>query len=121
MISTSSRVDYRPFRAAVDPARSLTSEKLGSFVWSMDLPDDDQSFLRDLVKTARQKPHHVKWIDRDGAERVTTFTQTEVVRSNRIAQKLGISKSELLRRAAHVPVAKTPLPAVPQPSAPPQA
>jgi hypothetical protein len=74
----------------------------------MNLPDDDQAFLRDLVKSARQKLHHVKWVDRDGTERVTTLGATEVVRVNVLAQKLGISKSELLRQAAHVPVTKPP-------------
>ena len=71
----------------------------------MDLPDD-QTFLRELIKTSRQKQHHVKWIDRDGSERVTTFTSAEATRLNTLAQHAGVSKSELLRRAAHVPVAK---------------
>lgn len=84
----------------------MTSPVTPPFVWVMDLPEDDQTFLRDLVKSARQKHHHVKWIDRDGTERVTTLSQTEVVRINKLAQNQAISKSELLRRAAHVPVAK---------------
>jgi AraC-like DNA-binding protein len=71
----------------------------------MDSPDD-QAFLRELVKTSRQKQHHAKWTDRDGTERVTTFTQSEAVRLNALAQRAGMSKSELLRQAAHVPVAK---------------
>ncbi len=41
----------------------------------MDLPDDEQAFLRDLVKASRQKIHSVKWIDRDGTDRQTTLTQ----------------------------------------------
>jgi hypothetical protein len=72
----------------------------------MDLPDDEQAFLRDLVKASRQKIHFVKWVDRDGSDRQTTLTQPEVVRLNTIAARLGTSKSELLRRAAHIPVAK---------------
>jgi hypothetical protein len=72
----------------------------------MDLPDDEQSFLRDLVKASRQKIHFVKWIDRDGTDRQTTLTQVEAVRLNTIAARLKISKSELLRQAAHIPVAK---------------
>jgi hypothetical protein len=72
----------------------------------MDLPDDDQIFLRDLVKASRQKPHLVKWIDRDGSDRQTVLTPAEVVRLNTVAHREGISKSELLRRAAHIPVAK---------------
>lgn len=72
----------------------------------MDPPDDEQAFLRDLVKASRQKIHAVKWVDRDGSDRQTTLTQAEAVRLNTIASRLGTSKSELLRRAAHIPVAK---------------
>ena len=72
----------------------------------MNLPDDEQAFLRDLVKASRQKIHHVKWVDRDGSERQTTLTQTEAARLNVIAHRLGISKPELMRQAAHLPVAK---------------
>jgi len=73
---------------------------------TMDLPDDEQAFLRDLVKASRQKIHLVKWVDRDGTDRQTVLTQAEVVRLNAIAQRLGTSKSEVLRQAAHIPVAK---------------
>ena len=48
----------------------------------MELPVVDQDFLRELVKVSRQKHHHVKWVDRDGTDRVTTVSQTEVVRLN---------------------------------------
>jgi hypothetical protein len=72
----------------------------------MDLPDDEQAFLRDLVKTSRQKIHHVKWVDRDGTDRQTTLSQVEVVRLNTIAGRLKVSKGEVLRQAAHVPVFK---------------
>jgi len=72
----------------------------------MDLPDDEQSFLRDLVKASRQKIHVVKWIDRDGSDRQTVLNQAEVVRLNTIASRLKISKNEVLRQAAHIPVAK---------------
>jgi len=72
----------------------------------MDLPEDEQAFLRDLVKASRQRIHAVKWVDRDGSDRQTTLTQAEVVRLNTIATKLGTSKGEVLRRAAHIPVAK---------------
>ncbi len=72
----------------------------------MELPDDEQSFLRDLVKISRQKIHLVKWADRDGSDRQTMLTQAEVVRLNTIAAKLKISKTEALRQAAHIPVAK---------------
>ena len=72
----------------------------------MDLPDDEQAFLRDLVKVSRQKIHHVKWVDRDGTDRQTALTQTEVVRLNTIAGRLKVSKSEVLRQAAHVPLVR---------------
>jgi hypothetical protein len=72
----------------------------------MDSPDDEQDFLRDLVKTSRQKPHHVRWVDRDGVERQTSLGPSDVVRLNEIASRLRVSKSEVLRRAAHVPVAR---------------
>lgn len=73
---------------------------------TMDLPEDEQAFLRDLVKASRQKMHSVQWIDRDGTARHTALTQAEVVRLNTIASRLGTSKSEVLRQAAHIPVAK---------------
>ena len=72
----------------------------------MNLSDDEQAFLRDLVKTSRQKIHHVNWVDRDGTARITALTQPEVVRLNTLAQHLKLSKSETLRQAAHIPVAK---------------
>ena len=77
----------------------------------METPVDEQTFLRDLVKASRQKLHHVKWVDRDGVERQTALSQPEVVRLNTIASRLGVSKSEVLRRAAHVPVEKPARPA----------
>ena len=72
----------------------------------MELSDDDQAFLRDLIKTSRQKTHHVKWVDRDGTARLSALNQTEIVRLNRVAERLGIAKGEMLRQAAHIPVAK---------------
>lgn len=77
----------------------------------MDLSEDELSFLRDLVKTSRQKIHHVKWVDRDGAERLTVLNQNEVVRLNQVAQRLKTSKSETLRQAAHIPTPRPPKPA----------
>jgi hypothetical protein len=76
----------------------------------MDLPDDEQIFLRELVKTSRQKIHAVSWVDRDGTARSTTLTAAEAARLNAIGHRLGISKGETLRRAAHISV-KQPLPA----------
>jgi hypothetical protein len=72
----------------------------------MDLPADEQTFLRDLIKTARQKSVHVEWTDRDGSKRLTTLTQSEAVRLNTLAHRQGISKAELLRQTAHIPVGK---------------
>jgi hypothetical protein len=69
----------------------------------VDTPPDEPTFLRDLVKASRQKLHHVKWVDRDGVERQTAL--------NVIASRLGVSKSEVLRRAAHIPVEKPAKPA----------
>jgi hypothetical protein len=74
----------------------------------MDIPEDEQAFLGGLVKVSRQKLHHVKWVDRDGVDRQTALSQPEVVRLNTIAGRLGVSKSEVLRRAAHVPVSRPP-------------
>ncbi len=73
----------------------------------MELPADDLTFLRDLVKLSRQKHHHVSWVDRDGTDRVTTLSQPEVVRLNQLAQRLRISKVEIMRQAAHIPVGKS--------------
>lgn len=72
----------------------------------MDLSEDEQTFLRDLIKLSRQKIHHVKWTDRDGTERQTALTQAEAVRLNALAQKFKISKGEALRQAAHIPIPK---------------
>ena len=76
----------------------------------MNLDDDENAFLRDLVKASRQKVHHVHWVDRDGSNRQTALSQPEIVRLNTIAQRLKISKAEVLRQAAHIPVAKLPAP-----------
>ncbi len=69
----------------------------------MHLPPPDLDFLRALVKTARQRPHHVRWVDRDGAARVTTLSPEEARRVNELAHQLGIAKDALLRRAAELP------------------
>ena len=71
-----------------------------------DLPDDQQTFLRDLVKSSRQKHHHVKWTDRDGTSRLTVLASPDAVRLNSLAHRMGISNVELLQQAAHVPVKK---------------
>ena len=75
----------------------------------MDFPEDEKQFLRDLVKTSRQKIHLVKWTDRDGTHRLTALNAAEAARVNAIAQRLGIGKPELMRQAAHIPVEKKPV------------
>lgn len=72
----------------------------------MDLPDDEQEFLRDLVKVSRQRTHVVAWTDRDGTARQTTLTAADAAKLNAIAHRLGVGKAEVLRRAAHIPVTK---------------
>lgn len=72
----------------------------------INLPEDELTFLRDLVKTSRQKPNRVDWVDRDGTERSTLLSVAEAAQMNRLAHRLGISKSEALRQAAHIPVKK---------------
>jgi hypothetical protein len=67
---------------------------------------DEPTFLRDLVKASRQKIHQVKWVDRDGTERVTRLNQAELTRLSAIAQSQRKSTSEVLRQAAHVPVVR---------------
>jgi hypothetical protein len=57
---------------------------------------------------SRQRTHYVQWVDRDGTKRQTSLTNPEVVRLNILADKEKTSKSEILRRASHVPVPKRP-------------
>ena len=71
----------------------------------MQIEIDEPTFLRDLVKASRQKTYQVKWIDRDGTERVTRLSLPEHARLNTIAHAQKISMSEVMRQAAHVPVA----------------
>jgi hypothetical protein len=84
----------------------LTSGAAPTWVLVMNLAEDEHAFLRDLVKTSRQKVHHVSWIDRDGTNRQTALSQPEATRLNAIAQRLKLSKSDVLRQAAHIPLAK---------------
>jgi len=71
-----------------------------------DLSESDLTFLRDLVKAARQKPHSVSWVDRDGTDRVTVLSPAEAVQLNKIAHGFKISKSEAMRQAGQIPVKK---------------
>lgn len=69
---------------------------------------DEAQFLRDLVKSARQRTIHVKWVDRDGTDRLTVLSVAEAARLNAIAAARKVSKSEMLRQAAHIPVQPVP-------------
>lgn len=73
----------------------------------MNLPPADQDFLRALVKTARQRPHHVRWIDRDGTARITTLSADDAKRVQELARQLGVATDALLRRAAELPALRT--------------
>ena len=75
----------------------------------MNLPEPEQLFLRDLVKGSRQRLHHVRWLDRDGSERITTLSQADDVRLGAIARHLGVGKEAVLRQAAHLPSAVRPV------------
>lgn len=70
----------------------------------MDLPEDELTFLRDLVKASRQRTQMVAWVDRDGSKRQTALTGAEARRLNVLAQRGGVSTAEMLRQAAFIPV-----------------
>lgn len=74
----------------------------------MNLPEADQDFLRDLVKLSRQRPHHVRWVDRDGSDRVTTLSPADAARVNALAHQLHLGKDALFRQAAHLAVKPAP-------------
>jgi hypothetical protein len=74
----------------------------------MNLPAADLDFLRSLVKTARQRPHHVRWVDRDGTARVTTLSAEEAKRVYDLAHRLSVAHDVLLRRAAELPALRNP-------------
>jgi hypothetical protein len=74
----------------------------------MNLPEADQDFLRDLVKVSRQRSRHVRWVDRDGAARITTLNEADAAHVNALARQLGVGSDALLRQAAHLAVAKRP-------------
>jgi hypothetical protein len=67
------------------------------------LPPPDLDFLRALVKTSRQRPHQVRWVDRDGTARVTVLSPEEARRVGELARQLGLAQDALLRRAAELP------------------
>lgn len=67
-------------------------------------PVDDAQFLRDLVKRSRQRTIQVKWVDRDGTDRLTVLSAVEAARLDAIAGARKVSRAEVLRQAAHIPV-----------------
>ncbi len=84
----------------------LTQSSASALLPPMETPDDEPSFLRDLVKASRQRTEQVSWTDRDGCARRTALTPVESARLALIARRGGISPGEVLRRAAHIPVPK---------------
>jgi hypothetical protein len=58
------------------------------------------------VKVSRQRPRHVRWVDRDGSERVTALSDSDAARLNALARQLGVSNDAVLRQAAHLPAPK---------------
>lgn len=66
-------------------------------------PDDDQAFLRGLVKSSRQRTVHLRWTDRDGSARLTPLASAEASRLNALARARGLSAEALLRDTAHQP------------------
>ena len=71
----------------------------------MDLPTDDETFLRSLIKSSRQHTVHLKWADRDGSARLTALTPAEATRVNRLARAADLSAEAFLRSAAHLSAA----------------
>ncbi len=72
----------------------------------MNVTEEDRQFLRDLVKGSRQRIHHLTWLDRDGTKRVTALNDAEFTKLKTLASALGVSPSEALRQAAHIPNAR---------------
>ncbi|MCF7687696.1 MAG: hypothetical protein K9M98_11055 [Cephaloticoccus sp.] len=69
----------------------------------MQLPKNEQDFLRDLVKASRQRPNPVSWVDRDGTARITALLPAEMSRLDRLARQVGLSKSAVLEQASFLP------------------
>ena len=72
-------------------------------------PDDD-TFLRGLVKSSRQRTVHLRWTDRDGTARLTAVTSPEATRLKSLARARGLSAEALLRDVAHQPAPTRPTP-----------
>ncbi len=67
------------------------------------LSDDEQNFLKDLVKAARQRTTQIKWTDRDGTSKTSMLTQIEAAQLTTIARQLKVSQAEVLRKACYMP------------------
>ena len=68
----------------------------------MNLASPDVDLLRALVNNARQRPHHVRWVHRDGTARVPSLKADDERKVGELARKLNISKQSLLRLAAEL-------------------
>ncbi len=79
--------------------------------------DDNDGFLRGLVKASRQRTVHLRWTDRDGSARLTAVTSAEATRINALARARGLTAETLLRETAHQPAAPKPPLAKAPPSA----
>ena len=70
-------------------------------------PLDDETFVRALVKSSRQRVVHLRWTDRDGTARLTALTSAEATRLQGLARARGQANAEaLLRATAHQPAGK---------------
>lgn len=73
-----------------------------------DNDNNDDAFLRALVKGSRQRTIHLKWTDRDGTARLTALTAAEAKRVNALARQRGLGAEALMRETAHLPAAAKP-------------
>lgn len=72
----------------------------------MNFTNEDESFLKDLVKGSRQRVHQIKWADRDGTPRLTVLNAADNVRVCELARRMKLSPAEVMRQASFIPVAK---------------
>lgn len=89
-----------------DEIRTLDLLRCRQHSEGMDITSEEESFLKDLVKASRQRIHQVKWVDRDGTQRLTALNQADFARVNALASQQKLSAAELLRKAAFIPVTK---------------
>ncbi len=77
------------------------------------LSEDEQNFLKDLVKSARQRSTQIRWTDRDGTSKTTVLNKAETERLTLIARKLKVSQAEVMNKAAFLPSRPAPAPIAP--------